>query len=117
MMRFLASNLCEEPVGSLDKRRWANSGALNLKFDMGTVRGEVGRRALVGLVRSFMVGGGGMQLQVNVLDHDTLVAAKRDPAAFPNLIVRVSGYCAYFNDLHPDVQDEIIARSCHGLPR
>jgi len=29
--------------------------------------------------------------------------------------VRVAGYCAYFNDLQPDVQDEIIDRTSHGL--
>jgi formate C-acetyltransferase len=103
-------------VGSLDKHLWANGGALNLKFDLGSVRGEVGRHALTGLLRSFMVGGGGMQIQINVLDRAMLEAAKADPSAYPNLLVRVSGYCAYFNDLRPEVQDEIIARSSHGLP-
>ncbi len=102
-------------VGSLDKHLWANGGALNLKFDLGSVRGEVGRRALTGLLRSFMVGGGGMQIQINVLDRAMLEAAKADPSAYPNLLVRVSGYCAYFNDLRPEVQDEIIARSSHGF--
>jgi pyruvate formate-lyase/glycerol dehydratase family glycyl radical enzyme len=103
-------------AGDLDKELWANCGALNMKFDLGTVGGEVGRRALAGLVRAHMVGGGGMQVQINVLDRAMLEAAKADPSAFPNLLVRVSGYCAYFNDLRPEIQDEIIARSSHGLP-
>jgi formate C-acetyltransferase len=102
-------------VGGLDKSRWANGGALNLKFDLDSVRGELGRRALAGLLRAYMVGGGGMQVQINVLDRAVLEAAKADPSAYPNLLVRVSGYCAYFNELAPDIQDEIIARSSHGI--
>ena len=54
-----------------------------------------------------------MQLQINVLDSEELRAAKEDPTAYPGLMVRVSGYCAYFNDLSAQVQDEIIARSSH----
>lgn len=102
-------------AGRLNKELWANCGALNLKFDLATVRGEVGRRALAGLVRAYLVGGNGMQLQVNVLDRAMLEAARADPSAYPNLLVRVSGYCAYFNDLTPEIQDEIIARSGHGF--
>jgi formate C-acetyltransferase len=102
-------------VGGLDKSLWANGGALNLEFNLDSVRGDLGRRALAGLVRAFMVGGGGMQVQINVLDREMLMAAKADPAAYPNLLVRVSGYCAYFNELRPEIQDEIIARSSHGL--
>jgi len=55
---------------------------------------------------------GGMQLQVNVLDAAQLRAAKADPSAYPGLLVRVSGYCAYFRDLSPAVQEEII--EAHG---
>jgi formate C-acetyltransferase len=40
--------------------------------------------------------------------------ARKDPTAHPGLVVRVAGYCACFNDLQPDVQDEIIERTAHG---
>ena len=56
-----------------------------------------------------------MQVQVNVLDSDILKAAQKDPVAHQGIVVRVAGYCAYFNELQPDVQDEIIERSVHGL--
>ncbi len=52
-----------------------------------------------------------MQVQVNVVDQATLLEAARDPDAHPWLLVRVSGYSAYFNDLSPVVQQEIIDRS------
>jgi pyruvate-formate lyase len=59
-------------VGRLDKHLWANGGAFDFGFDRGHVRGELGRRALTSLVHSFMVGGGGMQMRVNLLDRTTL---------------------------------------------
>jgi formate C-acetyltransferase len=34
-----------------------------------------------------------------------------DPAAYPDLLVRVSGYTAYFKDLNPQMQKEIIDRT------
>jgi formate C-acetyltransferase len=58
---------------------------------------------------------GGMQVQVNILDAQTLKAAKKDPLSYQGIVVRVAGYCAYFNDLQPDVQDEIIERTAHGI--
>ncbi len=102
-------------AASLSTQRWANGGALNIKFDAHTVRGRVGRDALASLFRTYLVDQAGMQVQINVLDSETLRAAKLDPNAFPNLLVRVSGYCAYFNDLQPEIQDELIARTAHGV--
>ncbi len=101
-------------AASLDSGRWGNCYALNLKFERKSVGGESGARALAGLLRNFVMSGG-MQAQVNVLDADTLRAAKLDPRSYPGIVVRVAGYCAYFNDLQPAVQDEIIERTAHGI--
>jgi formate C-acetyltransferase len=54
---------------------------------------------------------GGQELQVNVVDVETLRAAQADPAAYADLIVRVAGYSAYFTQLGLDVQEEIISRT------
>ena len=51
--------------------------------------------------------------QINVLDAATLQAAQADPDAYRNLLVRVTGYNAYFVMLGKEIQDEIIARSAH----
>ena len=55
-----------------------------------------------------------MQVQMNVIDPETLIAARDDPDSHPWLLVRVSGYSAYFNDLSPEMKQEIIERSRHG---
>jgi formate C-acetyltransferase len=101
-------------AASLDSRKWMNCHALNLKFEKGMVQGKTGRHALMSLFKNYF-SQGGMQAQVNVLDSETLRAAKTDPASYPGIVVRVAGYCAYFNDLQPDVQDEIIERTAHGV--
>ncbi len=101
-------------AASLDSHKWANCYALNLKFDKKTVSGKSGANALAGIFRTYF-DQGGMQVQANVLDADMLREARRDPTSHPGLVVRVAGYCAYFNDLQPDVQDEIIERTAHGI--
>ena len=55
--------------------------------------------------------GGIFQLQMNVVDSKTLIAAKADPTLFPNLVVRVWGFSAYFNDLPAEYKDVLIARA------
>ena len=52
-----------------------------------------------------------MATQVNVVEKETLVAAQQDPEKHQDLIVRVTGFSAYFVDLSKGLQDHIIART------
>ena len=101
-------------VADLDKSRWCNSQVLNVTFDRKTIGGQAGAAKLADLLRTYFIDQDGMQVQVAVLNADDLRKARENPADYPNLLVRVSGYCAYFADLQPEVQDEIIARTLHG---
>jgi formate C-acetyltransferase len=100
-------------VNRIDYTRIANGINLNLKFDPHTLRGETGRMALKSLLKTYFRKGG-MQAQVNVLDPRVLMEARQHPERYPNLLVRVSGYSAYFNDLNPEMQEEIICRTRLG---
>ena len=51
------------------------------------------------------------QLQMNVVDSKTLIEAKANPKLFPNLVVRVWGFSAYFNDLPEEYKDLLIKRA------
>lgn len=51
------------------------------------------------------------QMQANVVDSKTLIAAKNNPKQFPNLIVRVWGFNAYFNELPNEYKDYLIERA------
>jgi pyruvate-formate lyase len=75
-----------------------------------TVSGEHGLDVLSALVRGFFASGG-MELQLNVLDPAVLEQARANPGMHPGLVVRVAGYCAYFDDLPEGVKDEIIRRT------
>ena len=56
---------------------------------------------------------GGTALQVNLLDADLLLDAQQHPEAYRHLLVRVTGYNAYFTSIGRELQDEIIAREIH----
>jgi len=52
-----------------------------------------------------------MEVQFNILDPEELIKARNNPGMYPGLVVRVAGYCAYFDDLPDIVKDEIINRT------
>ena len=54
---------------------------------------------------------GGMQCHLNILDYNILMKAKENPDLFPDLIVRVWGFCAYFKDLPEEYQNLVIERA------
>jgi pyruvate formate-lyase/glycerol dehydratase family glycyl radical enzyme len=58
---------------------------------------------------------GGMEVQFIIEKHDTLAEAAENPDKHPELLVRVSGYTAYFKDLNPQMQKEIIDRTEYRL--
>lgn len=99
-------------VAKIDFLRAHNGTNVNAKFDTATLKGEHGKEILKNLLLTYFRKGG-MQVQLNVLDTGMLKDAKLHPEKYPSLIVRVSGYSAYFNDLSPAMKDEIIQRSCH----
>jgi len=56
---------------------------------------------------------GGFQVQVNVLSREMLEEAREHPDLHRSLMVRVGGFSAYFTELDPGLQDEIIARTTY----
>jgi formate C-acetyltransferase len=58
---------------------------------------------------------GGMQMQMNVVTSEMLRDAMAHPENYRNLIVRISGYNAYFVTLNRDMQMELIERAEYGI--
>ena len=104
----LLSNYNTKNMGMRD--RFARM--LNIKFTPKCVEGEQGTEKLVSFIRTFC----DLKLwhvQFNVVNKSTLLAAQKDPQKYRNLIVRIAGYSAYFVDLSPDLQNDLIARTEH----
>ena len=57
---------------------------------------------------------GGMQMQMNVVSSATLRDAMAHPENYRDLLVRISGYNAYFVTLNRDMQLELIERAEYG---
>ena len=92
---------------------WPHLGgiAVNLKFSRPRDSSAFVAR-LLDVVETYLHRGG-FQVQVNVVDRETLLAARERPEAYRDLVVRIGGYSDYFVGLSPQMQEEIIMRTEH----
>ena len=101
-------------VGHLDLATAPNGASHTMSFSPSLLRTPEQRAKLKGLLRAYDKLGGTC-LQVNVIDAETLRRAQQHPDEYRNLLVRVTGYNAYFTGLGREIQDEMIAREAHRL--
>ena len=97
-------------VSKLPNKRMAGGQLLNMRFSPGSLEGEENLEKFT----RFMEAGRVKNIfhnQFNIVDSKTLKAAKEHPEDYPDLMVRVTGYCALFSTLMPEAQDAIIART------
>lgn len=87
-----------------------NGMVLDLKFSPQFLESSAHVDALKMLIDTYFHNGG-MEIQISVVSRETLLAAQREPEKYRNLVVRVSGFSAYFRSLNKTTQDEIIART------
>lgn len=93
---------------------YGNTAPLQIEFDPHMANDETG----VETVLSFILGHfrqGGTLININILDKDTLLEAHADPASHPDLVVRVTGFTAYFLSLSPEFRQLVVDRFLEGL--
>ena len=105
---------CLGAVGALPGRLIPGGEALNLKFPSVDPDDPEDTARLGAAVEAYFRSGG-LHVQFNIMSYEMLIDAKKDPGKYPELLVRVSGYSAYFNDLNEAMKDEIITRTQYGL--
>ena len=102
-------------VGKLPHICFSGGQLLNQKFSSTALSSESGKEKFASLIRTYASDFKGMQIQINVVDKDTLLDAQRNPSEHENLMVRVAGYTAFFTKLSPELQDAIIQRTEQDL--
>ena len=90
-----------------------NGATATLTIDSALFHGTDGIKNLAGIFKTFLTKGG-MQLQPNVINREILLDAYKNPEKHPYLMVRIAGYCAYFNELTDDLKRVIINRTCYS---
>lgn len=86
----------------------------NMKLTKQIMNTEEKLRKIADLVKVFMKRGG-WHIQFNIVDPQELMEARKHPERYKHLLIRVGGYSAYFVDLPPELQDEIINRTLHEV--
>jgi formate C-acetyltransferase len=96
-------------VAKLDQVKLTAGSILNMRFSPGSVNDEVKMKKFVTMLRTFSETGGNL-VQFNFIDNYILRDAQKHPRKYKDLLVRVATYSAYFVELSPDLQNDIISR-------
>ena len=69
---------------------------------------------MISIIKTYLKRGG-FEVQINVVDNETLKKAQINPEAYRDLVVRIGGYSDYFVRLSPEMQAEVILRTAHNV--
>lgn len=99
-------------IKSLTKIDQTKSGGtlLNQRFLPSLLKRDEDLEKLMQLIRSYF-SMGGHHIQFNIVDTETLLAARKTPEEYRDLMVRMAGYSDYFCDMNDDLQMEVISRT------
>lgn len=92
-------------VAKLPLKRVYNGTNLNMRLPGKRIMG----RRLMNLIQAYFQNGG-VQVQFNMVDSQTLRDAQQHPDQYQDLVVRISGYSGVFINLSDIAQEEIISR-------
>jgi formate C-acetyltransferase len=88
---------------------YGNTAPMQIELDPGISRDQEGIDTICGLIKThFQLGG--TQINMNLLDADKILEAHKDPSKYPDLVVRVTGFSAYFASLSPEFRQLVVNR-------
>ena len=86
-----------------------NTAPMQMELDPMISREEGGVALVADLIRThFRLGG--TQINMNIMDSQQVLEAHKDPSKYPDLVVRVTGFSAYFASLSPDFRQLVVDR-------
>lgn len=86
-----------------------NSAPLHLDVDLDMLESAGGIDALIALIHTHNHMGGTL-INLNILSEKVLLEAHEDPSTHPDLVVRVTGYSAFFNTLTKEYRQQVVDR-------
>ncbi|MGD8404430.1 MAG: pyruvate formate lyase family protein [Anaerolineales bacterium] len=89
-----------------------NGASHTMTFNPSILRDPEHRQKFKAFLRAY-VENGGTTLQINMLDANLLREAQKHPQDYRHLLVRITGYNAYFVTVGKELQDEVISRISH----
>jgi pyruvate-formate lyase len=88
---------------------YGNTAPMQIELDPGLSRNSEDMRKVVDLIRTHFELGG-TQINMNILDKKAVLEAHADPSTHPDLVVRVTGFSAYFASLSPEMRQIVVNR-------
>ncbi len=101
-------------VCCFDHGQFMDGIALNIRIHPSTLRTPEAKNSLRDMTRAYFENDG-MEVQYNVVSSDVMRAAQKDPNSYRDLVVRISGYSAYFIELSEALQNDIISRTENSI--
>ncbi len=97
----------KDPFNSLP-----NGASHTISFNPSLIKDKEHKDKFKSFLRGY-VANGGTALQINMVDAEMLKEAQINPQDYRHLLVRVTGYNAYFTSIGRELQNELIARTVH----
>jgi pyruvate-formate lyase len=92
---------------------YGNTAPVQMEIDPGVSRGDNGLRNVATLIRTH-IDLGGTLFNINVINKEKILAAHNDPSLYPDLVVRVTGFTAFFASLSPEFRQLVVDRLMEG---
>jgi formate C-acetyltransferase len=88
---------------------YGNTAPWQLEVDIGLANDAEAVEKIMALIEGHFNLGGTL-VNINVVDAQKILAAHKDPSKYPDLVVRVTGFTAYFNSLSPAFRELVVKR-------
>ncbi|MEW6512074.1 MAG: pyruvate formate lyase family protein [Bacteroidota bacterium] len=88
---------------------YGNTAPMQVDFDPGVSGSQESIDSIAALIRTHF-DLGGTQVNINILDKKRLLEAHEDPSRHPGLVVRVTGFSAFFGSLSPEMRQMVVDR-------
>ena len=88
---------------------YGNTAPVQLELDPTLADNEEGVDKMTAMIRAILDSGNTL-LNINLIDTQKILEADRDPSKYPDLVVRVTGFTAFFSMLSPDFRQLVVDR-------